>query len=442
MIDIEKIDNYDEAVSYIMMIPRFSGKNAIDDTRIFYHFLKEPGNHTKIIHVAGTNGKGSVCAYLQSILLNMDKKVGLFTSPHLITIRERIMINREMVSKEMFYQSFCLVRNYLKEFKLEYPQKEDYHPSFFEMLFFIAMIVFQNEKVDEIILETGLGGRLDATNVVTNVRASVITEIGFDHMEYLGDTLEKIAYEKAGIILEKTPVIFWNNNLKTEEVIKKRAAQLSAPCTIVSNENGNLISIQDKRIDFSYKSRYYEYVRMSCNSIALYQFKNALLALRTIEQIFKKEEISKKMLIDGIYQMHWEGRMEEILPNVYLDGAHNEDGITALLDSIHNDNCTGKRYLLFSAVSEKQVKKMVQLIFESRLFEKVFASKINSNRGLTKEQLEEIFNPFTNAFVIDSPEEALRQLLKNKKQGDIVYVAGSLYLVGQLKKWIKESKND
>ena len=185
MLKLEEINNYENAVSYIMMIPRFSGKNSIEETRLFYEFMKEPGSRASIIHVAGTNGKGSVCAFLNSILGTMGKRVGLFTSPHLVSIEERICVNNQMIEKQEFYDVFCVLRKELFDFRNSDGSVMSYHPSFFEFIFFMAMLYFERQKVDSIILETGLGGRLDATNVIRKAVACIITEIGYDHMEYL-----------------------------------------------------------------------------------------------------------------------------------------------------------------------------------------------------------------------------------------------------------------
>lgn len=436
MLKLEEINNYENAVSYIMMIPRFSGKNSIEETRLFYEFMKEPGSRASIIHVAGTNGKGSVCAFLNSILGTMGKRVGLFTSPHLVSIEERICVNNQMIEKQEFYDVFCVLRKELFDFRNSDGSVMSYHPSFFEFIFFMAMLYFERQKVDSIILETGLGGRLDATNVIRKAVACIITEIGYDHMEYLGDTLEQIAFEKAGIILEDTPVIFWDKQEETTNIIQKYAIQKNAPCIKVSNENGNLNGIHDKDIDFSYKSRYYEYVRLTCHTKALYQMDNALVALTAVEYTYGKEELSEAILKKGISDMSWSGRMEEVLPNVFLDGAHNEDGLTAFLETVKRTSGKGRNYLIFSAVSDKQVGKMIHMIMHSNLFEKVIAVRIDNSRALKREQLTDLFREYTDAEILDLPEAAFEQLLHIKKENDCIYVAGSLYLVGQIKQWV------
>ena len=195
--------NYEEAVAYIEDIPRFTTKNSLDHTRECMRRLGHPQKKFRVIHVAGTNGKGSVCAYLDSMLRAGGYKVGLFTSPHLVKINERFKINGEMISDERFVKAFEEVQKIIKK------AQEDGldHPSYFETLFLMGMVVFKEADVDYVVLETGLGGRLDATNTVDHPLACIITSISLDHVEYLGDTIGKIAGEKAGIIKPQVPVI-------------------------------------------------------------------------------------------------------------------------------------------------------------------------------------------------------------------------------------------
>lgn len=437
---METVMNYEEAVNFIMDIPRFSGKNEKELTDDFYHFLGNPGSKSKIVHVAGTNGKGSVCAFLHSICMEMGQKTGLFTSPHLVDIRERICVNREMIGKDEFLSVFQKLLDALKKFQRIEKGTEDYFPSFFEMLFFIAMLYFEEQKPDMIILETGLGGRLDATNSVAEKAVSVITEIGYDHMEYLGDTLEKIAFEKAGIIHKNVPVIFWKNRQEVTAVIEQKAAKESALCIPVSNEDITALKVRDIAIDFSYKSRYYEYIKLRIPNKAVYQTENAALALKTAETIFDRELLTPEVMQKGLLHMKWPGRMEEITPGIFLDGAHNEDGIKAFLQSVSQDGCMKRRWLLFSAVSDKQVALIADDIRESGLFYGIAVAGMNSTRGLLTEELRQLFVAFHNLSVFETVEEAYQSLLGQKTEEDYLYVAGSLYLVGQLKEYVNRTE--
>ena len=447
--------NYEKAVSYCLEIPRFTKKNSTEMTKAFYEYLGKPGSTSKIVHVAGTNGKGSVCAFLQSICMQMNVKVGMFTSPHLCDIRERIRIGGEWIEKEAFLCAFLQLAEKLQYFCAENEIQKEYHPSFFEWLFFIGMICFEKERPDVILLETGLGGRLDATNCIETPALSVITKIGFDHMEYLGETIEAIAGEKAGIIKTGVPVVYLLDKKGADEVIVKKAKTLCSPGVFVSKDEVDSIFFHDKRIDFSYKSRYYGYIRFSVGTSAFYQVENAILAVNAAEELFlnsrttkstlgeqekiglQKEDFGVEVLQKGIAAMQWEGRMEEVLPGVFLDGAHNEDGIDAFLDSVGRDGCQGNRSLLFSAVSDKQYAKMAGKITDSGLFSKIYTAPIESARGVGTKELEQIFEGTVHVTHVGSPQEALQEMLKDRGADDYLYVAGSLYLIGQLKEWLK-----
>lgn len=195
---------YKEAEAYINSVPKFTSKNKPENTMELIRRLGHPERHMKVIHVAGTNGKGSVCAFLSSMLTEGGKRTGLFTSPHLVKINERFQINNEPVSDEIFLDAYERVMKLVEEM-----QKDGfYHPAYFELLFAIGMVIFEKAQVEYLILETGLGGRLDATNIVEKPVVTVITSISLDHTEILGDTIEEIAGEKAGIIKQGIPIVY------------------------------------------------------------------------------------------------------------------------------------------------------------------------------------------------------------------------------------------
>ena len=438
--NLAEIKTYESAVSYCLAVPRFTKKNDMESTRDFFEYLKSPGTKAQIIHIAGTNGKGSVSAFLQSICMSAGKSVGMFTSPHLCDIRERIRINGQMCSKEAFLQGFLSVKEALFSYWEEVPDRKDYHPTFFEILFFIGMLCFEKEAPDVIILETGLGGRLDATNVIAKPAISIITKVGFDHMEYLGTTLAEIAGEKAGIMKAEVPVVYWKEKEEVSRVIEEKAKSLSLCCKSVSKDDVDLRFFGDKYIDFSYDSRYYDYVRLRVNTKAVYQTENAALAVCAALTLWQDEVIP--YLQEGIASMRWEGRMEEVLPGVFFDGAHNEDGIDAFLTSVEHDDCKGVRYLLFSVVQDKESRKMTDMITGSGLFDRIYTAPIATDRSVSKEVLEELFGTDSRVFYFDTPEQALNGMLRDRGTGDYLYVAGSLYLIGQLKEWLKELAND
>lgn len=421
--------SYEQAVDYILDVPRFTKKNTPEDTERFFDFLGRPGEKAQIVHVAGTNGKGSVCAYVSSVLEKAGLCTGLFTSPHLVDIRERFRLNGRMMTEEAFAAFMNLVMDRLEEFRNRTGRTE-YHPTFFELLFFMGMLWFEEEKAEAIVLETGMGGRLDATNVVKNPAVCVITEIGLDHMEYLGDTREKIAGEKAGIIKHGVPVVFWDGEPSASRVIVEKAKKMDAEAIPVSDQEVGFFNFKNKTVDFSMRSGYYEYIRVCLHTPAVYQRRNAALAVRAIEVLAQRLSIPRKAVEEGLSAARWPGRMEEVLPGVVIDGAHNEDGVAAFLESVSKDGCEGRRSLLFSVVSDKRAGAMAEQILNSGLFSRIAAAPMESGRSLTKEQLNELWQGRAELF--DSPEKAFGILIGEKKPEDMVYAAGSLYLAGQL----------
>ena len=213
---------YEEAVKYILDIPKFTKKNDGDHTRKFLEYLGNPQEGLKVLHVAGTNGKGSVCAYLDGMLRSEGKRTGLFTSPHLVKINERIVLDGEEIPDDRFCEVFERTLTAVKKMEGEGLA----HPTFFEFLFGMAMLAFAEGGMEYAVLETGLGGRLDATNAVEQPLVSIITSIGMDHMEYLGDTIGEIASEKAGIIKSGVPVFYAQTSEESDEVIRRKAEEL------------------------------------------------------------------------------------------------------------------------------------------------------------------------------------------------------------------------
>lgn len=430
--------NYEEAVAYVLRIPAFAKKNTPEDTRRFFEYLGCPGEGARIIHVAGTNGKGSVCSYLNAVLIRAGFHTALFTSPHLMDIRERFRLDGEMMGREEFAALVNLCLDRLADFGRS-GGREGYHPTFFEMIFFIGMLWFGQKHADFIVLETGMGGRLDATNVIRRPEAVIITRIGLDHMQYLGETKEQIAGEKAGIIKQGVPVVFWEQEPEVCRVIVEKANEMCAPAVGVSEKEVLFLKIGNKNIDFSVRSEYYGYIRVRLHTAAVYQKENASLAVRALEVLARSgygDVLSKETVEQGLTEAVWAGRMDEVLPGVVIDGAHNEDGVEAFLESVRQDGCGGKRFLLFSAVSDKRVKQMVHRISDSGLFDRVAVAGLANSRSLTGEELYGLWKG--QAVLYESPEEAFGILTEEKGPKDRVYAAGSLYLAGELLAWLEK----
>lgn len=432
---------YEEACEYILDIPKFAGKHTLADTKELLGRLTGSRIESKIIHVAGTNGKGSVCAYLQSILRAAGFHVGMFISPHLETMRERILYDGEMIPQESFVKAFELVRE-------ESDRQKEKHPSFFEFLFLMGMCYFKEKEPDYIILETGLGGRLDATNCIVKPKLCVITEIGFDHMQYLGNTIVEIAGEKAGIIKPGSPVVYLDKRKETSRVIEQTAAVLETTAIAVKKSQIGRPVMRKKSIDFSFGNGYYRYDNLILRTTAAYQTENASVALVAARSL-KEERIDDEAIRKGLYDAFWPGRMEEILPRVFLDGAHNEDGIEAFLTSvsaanIEQEKAAGKRLLLFGVVADKQYDKMIGRIAASQLFSHIAVTVLASDRSASIDKLKVAWAQYKTADCSfhESAEEAFHYIQSIQKEADTIYIAGSLYLVGQIKTLVRRTPDD
>lgn len=440
--------SYEEAEHFVSEVPKFTGKNPFEQTKDFYAFLQKEIREEqlgKIVHVAGTNGKGSVCAFLQQIFLESGYHVGMFISPHLITMRERFLINGEMVSEQVFLEAFNWLCGRINAYKAV---KGDYTPAYFERLFFMGLYIFAKAGVDVTVLETGLGGRLDTTNVIKKPVLCILTEIGLDHMEYLGDTVEKIANEKAGIIKPKVPVLFLGRKKEVFDVCVKKASECGAVCHVVSKKEYKINEIKKKYIDFSVVSRYDDYGRLIIHTSALYQVENAALAIRACEVLRWEcgfDRICAETVQDGIRKMHWAGRMEEIIPGVYIDGAHNEDGIEAFVYSLQHAADRKRCMLIFSVVKDKQYDKMIeQLCGLDRVTEFVL-THIPGERGAMLDTLVERFRECTDKEIhaFELIEDAVSYCLDKKESTACeIYIVGSLYLAGAVRGLLEDRKND
>ncbi len=438
----EEIVSYGAAQEYISATPKFTRKNSMENTGRFLAHLGWPAQNCKILHIAGTNGKGSVCAYLSTVLKKAGISCGMFVSPHLVTMRERFVIEGEIVTEEEFVEAFCRVKDCLDDLPQEL-QKISYHPTFFEWLFFMAMLLFEKRGVEYVILETGLGGRLDATNVVKDKKLCILTSIGYDHMEYLGDELTDIAREKAGILRSGVPVVYPYKQHGVAQVIEECAAKIGAKTVPVEKAAIKEIKILDKTIDFSLHLNYYDYIGFTVSTSAVYQIENVSLAVTALD-LLADSRITADILQDGIRETFWEGRMEEVFPGVYLDGAHNIDGIQAFLETVKVHACSGKRKLLFSAVKDKQYREAAQVMAGSGLFDQIGEAAISGERALPLQTLEDSFRQYTGVTVraYDTLEAAFTGMVSHRSDKDKVYIVGSLYLVGEVKALIRRSGHD
>ena len=431
-----------EAEDYLDSTPRFTNKSSLDNIRKYLARFGHPEKGLKIVHVAGTNGKGSVCSQIASCLREAGFSTGLFISPHLSVIRERISIDGEMIPEEDFLALFSRV----KQECISAAEEGLPHLLYFEMLFMMAMLWFSEKKPDYVVLETGLGGRLDATNAVEEKEAAVITRIGLDHTALLGDTEAEIAAEKAGILRSNCPAVFLTEPEEAYKVILKRAGAVGAPVFEVSADMWKVNRADDNGIDFSLDSRYDKNLRITLRGGALYQCENASLAATACGILLRKEGRYDPGTIErGIGKCFWPGRLEEILPHVWIDGAHNPDGIRALLESAgkirgrndHGEN--GRMILLFSCVSDKDYSKELEMICRSGIFTDLVAVPMTGKRALDARSLRQYMNRYSSGMMIHeaaSVKEAVERFINGRDLKDLVFAAGSLYLIGEMRSLI------
>nr|MCR4843239.1 bifunctional folylpolyglutamate synthase/dihydrofolate synthase [Eubacterium sp.] len=355
-------------------------------------------------------------------------RTGLFTSPHLVSVLERFRISGEMITEEEFLEDFNEVEDAIRE---NAPDGGD-HPTFFELLFLMAMLRFKKAGVDVAVLETGLGGRLDATNVIERPNLCIITSLSLEHTAYLGDTIEEIAAEKAGIIKEGVPVVCDATDPRAFGEVKERAQRLRAPLFTVKSDDCEILENSSAGIDFLYPKDY-DRIHIHLDTAALYQVVNASLAARGAMILLGDREDADRIIERGLRGTRWPGRMEPVGDGIFFDGAHNPSGVAALLDSVDHRAPGVEKTLLFGALEEKDLSHMVESVCESGLFSNIILTTVDSDRACDAQKLKRIFedNGERVAAVIDDSRAALEKALEIKGDGEL-YCAGSLYLLGEL----------
>ena len=416
---------YSEMERELNEIPKFGAKASLSNLSAYLELANHPERNLRVIHIAGTNGKGSVSAYIDSILRQAGDTTALFTSPHLIKINERFRINFKECSDEELINVWCSVKDYM----VKGEEKGLQSLTFFEILFFMGMLIFSQKAVDYCILETGLGGRLDAT-VLSNPVLSVITSISYDHTEILGDTIEKIAAEKAGIIKEGIPVVAIDEENGAFSVIERTAKEKKAPVYGLKSQELTILKKCENTIDFSINSRYYKIRNLKVKSYASYQVQNAALAVLAVKVLLP--EVSQDVIREGIVKMYWPGRMEEIAENVYVDGAHNPGAVHQIYNSLTDSD--KEWLLLFAVCSDKDYSEMIRVL--GRLpWKRIYITKIDSARGADTAAVKQCFKEETAGCPIyeyDNARTAFETALKDREYENLLCL-GSLYLAGEIK---------
>lgn len=423
--------NYKEAMSYIKKVGNFGSNYGLERTERLLEILGSPHKKLKVIHIAGTNGKGSTTSMISSMLIEEGFNVGMYTSPFLEEFEERIQINRENIKKTDLGNYMDYIKNAVEEVI-----KEGYsHPTEFEIITCLMFKYFYDKKVDYAVIEVGLGGRLDSTNVV-NPLVTVITSISLDHTNILGNTLSEIAREKGGIIKENTPLVLYPQK---EEVIKELeyiAKEKSANIYKVKYNDVKLLEII--REDNVYqkievKGELKNYIA-NLRLLGEHQILNCAVAVKVIEILSKIQGFKIKDIEKGIENSKWIGRLEILNKNplVVIDGAHNIQGITTLKENVIKYFNYENIILLIGILADKQVEDMINII--APMSKGIIALTPHSNRAeLGAELKKEIEKVNANVESFDSYEEGFRKALEISGDNDLILVTGSLYMIGEMR---------
>lgn len=402
-------------------------KANLDNSIAFDEYLGASHQSFKCIHIAGTNGKGSTSHMLASILQESGYKVGLYTSPHLKDYRERIKVNGQMVSEAFVIQFIDRIKDFI----------ETHHPSFFEMTVFMAFEYFKQEKVDVAIIETGLGGRLDSTNVILP-EISVITNISLDHTQFLGDTIGKIAIEKAGIIKENVPVIVGESNPEYDSVFIDKAKALNTSCQFSSEQYSipyALRNMNNKQAFDIYKGETKVYEQIEIDLLGHYQQKNVLTAIHTIEQLKEKFTISKKHIYDGLKNIVGNtqllGRWQTLgnNPQIICDTGHNEAGVKLIIEQI-NQTAYGNLHIVWGMVNDKSINSIMEMLPKNAQY---YFTKANIPRAMDEEELYSIAQNYgLKGLVFNTVETAVKKAKEQATAKDLIFVGGSTFVVAEV----------
>lgn len=424
--------NYEGSLKYIEETHKFGVRLGLDNIGKLLDLLGNPQENLNIIHVAGTNGKGSTCSFISSILKEAGYKVGLYTSPFLETFTERIRVNGENIPEE----SVARIVTIMKE-KIEQMVSEGYsYPTEFEIVTAMAFYYYNEQKVDYVALEVGMGGRYDATNIINQSEVSVITSISLDHIGILGDTVEKIAYEKGGIIKENGTVIIYDQSEEVKNVIKDICKDKNAKYIEVKFDNIkiNQSDIYSQNYDCNVMDKGYK--NLEIKLIGDHQINNSMLALSVMEHLkeAKNLTISEEDIRKGLINTRWPGRIEKIKENpiFIIDGAHNEDGAKSLAKAIEK-NFKGKNLtLLIGMLEDKDIEGVLEILMPN--FNKVITTTPDNPRAISCEVLKEkILKYVDNVVAKPQIEEAVKYTLENACEEDIIISAGSLYMIGTVR---------
>lgn len=426
---------YIDAIAYINDKEKFGSRLGLSSISKLMELLGNPQNDLNIIHVAGTNGKGSTSSYIASCIKTAGYKVGLYTSPYLERFNERIQINGIDIPDESLGEITFMVKEAADKMVKEGME----HPTTFELVTAVGFLYFKKEKVDYLVLEVGLGGRFDSTNVIKKSLASVITSIDFDHISQLGNTLAKIAYQKAGIIKENGIVISYEQEKEVADVIEEVAESNKAELYISKNKNIEIIKESDSGNVFDYRLKEEYLPSVKTSLIGEYQVYNASLAITTLLVLREKGfiKISNQDIYNGILDTKWKGRLEVLKrdPIFLIDGAHNIQGINHLAKAL--ELFTYERLILgIGILKDKDVDHMIERLIP--MADIVVATEVKIPRKLEAEELASKIREYNeNVYIEKDIKEAIDKAFSLANKEDLILFGGSLYLIGEVRTLVK-----
>lgn len=433
--------NYQEALAYIHGTYKFGSKLGLENISYLLELLGNPHRDLKVIHVAGTNGKGSTSAFLHGILKAGGYRTGLYTSPYLQHFTERIQINGVPISEEDLARWTEVVKVKIDQMVAEGKN----HPTEFEVVTALAFCYYQEAKVDYLVLEVGLGGRLDATNVVPTPLASVITPIGLDHTQYLGDTLEQVAFEKGGIIKPGGLTIIHPQEPQVKQVFERLCQERENQLMIASHDSLRVLKSDITGQTFGVKILEQDYPEARITMLGRHQVHNCITALYTIEALRQRGHIniSQEAILEGIHTTHWPGRMEVMGhdPLTIIDGAHNPHGALALRASMETLLKDRPITLVVGMLEDKDIDSYLEIILP--LVDQVVTTAPDNPRALAAEALAERVQKYGKPVV---PEEGILAAVQKgyamtPPQGALIF-SGSLYLIGEVRKILGDLKKE
>lgn len=430
--------NYEEVIDFIHSTYKFGSKLGLDNITKLTELLGNPQDSYKIIHIAGTNGKGSTSNLIHDVLVSSGYKTGLFISPYLEEFTERIQINKVHIDKESLVKITTLVKE-----KIDIMIKDGFnHPSEFEVVTAIGLKYFAEQKIDFLVLEVGLGGSLDATNVVNNTLVSIITSISYDHMQYLGNTLEEIAFTKAGIIKENSKVVIYPQSDNIKNVIKKQAKLKNS--TIYEVETLNIKKIKSDLTgqEFKYlKNDVFNLPELKINLLGEHQLYNAITALLALEIIKQSGyNITEKSIAEGFLSCRFAGRFEIINkePIIILDGGHNINGIEYFSKAIKEYFGDKKIILFYGMLEDKNPNDVIDYLVS--LSKEIYTLTPNNPRAMSSNDMAYLISEHSNIKVTPIQKyDDIINILKGFDKNEIIAFVGSLYMIGDVRATLKKT---